>query len=95
MGITVPVIILTGAMGVGKTSVLWEAHDVLSTAKVPHAAIDYDFLSIYYPPQRDGHTDDLAIENLAASWSNFAKAGAGRLLIACLIEDGRDLDRFR
>ena len=35
---TIPVLVISGSMGAGKTTVLSEASDILAEASVPHAA---------------------------------------------------------
>jgi thymidylate kinase len=89
----VQVIILTGSMGAGKTTVLGEASDVLSARGVVHAVIDLDDLAVA------GLADDLCTEltyaNLAAVWANFARAGVTRLLLAEAIESADELSRIR
>lgn len=44
----VQVLVITGSMGSGKTSVMAEASDLLSAAGIDHAAIDFDGLGIGY-----------------------------------------------
>jgi hypothetical protein len=74
--VDVAVLVLSGSMGAGKTTVLGEASDLLLAAGVPHAAIDLDALSIGHFP------GDLSMRNLAAVWSNYAAVGMTRLLLA-------------
>ena len=81
-------------MGTGKTTVLYEASDLLSEAGVAHAALDLDCLSVMHP-QRGPHGQRLAFTNLAAVWPNYAAAGAERLIVAAVVEDRVDLDQYR
>lgn len=48
MPTTVPLLIISGSMGAGKTTVLSEASDLLAQAGIPHAAIDLDWLSVMH-----------------------------------------------
>ncbi|HEU4561004.1 MAG TPA: hypothetical protein VFS20_24345 [Longimicrobium sp.] len=90
----VPVLALSGPVGVGKTTVLEEIHDVLASHGVPHACVERDALAYSWPPR--GHfNDQAALENLAAVWANFRAAGAGRLVVAGVIERVADLDGYR
>jgi predicted ABC-type ATPase len=43
-------LIITGTMGAGKTSVLAEASDILAKRRVTHAAIDVDALGLAHLP---------------------------------------------
>jgi hypothetical protein len=88
----VNVIVITGSMGSGKTSVMAEASDLLAAAGVNHAAIDLDALGIGHIPE--GAWPDLAYQNLASIWDNYARAGATSLLIAEAVESADELDRI-
>jgi hypothetical protein len=76
----VHVLVISGSMGSGKTTVMAEASDLLTAANILHAAIDLDSLGLGHLPPAISH--DLAIRNLAAVWSNFAAAGLSRLLLS-------------
>lgn len=90
----VPLLVISGSLGAGKSTVLSEASDLLAEAGVPHAAIDLDALAVMHP-RTDPHGESLAFANLAAVWPNYADAGATRLLIARVVENREDLDRYR
>jgi GNAT superfamily N-acetyltransferase len=83
-------LIITGTMGTGKTTVLLEASDILSATGIIHAAIDLDTLGISYLPD-----EDLMFRNLAAVWSNYRAAGIRRLLLAYAVETAADLNCIR
>lgn len=86
-------LVLSGSMGSGKTTVMAEASDILAARGIVHAAIDLDALGIAHLP--DGPPDDLQYRNLAAVSANYAAAGVERLLIAVALEDHAMLDRVR
>ena len=89
----VPVLLVSGSMGSGKTTVLFEASDLLVEARVAHAAVDLDCLSVMYPRQgRFG--EPLMFANLAAIWPIYAAAGAQRLLVAYVVEDRSELHQY-
>ena len=94
MRATVPVLIISGSMGSGKTTVLSEASDLLEEANVAHAAIDLDWLSKMHP-SRGQHGERLMFANLAAVWPVYAAAGAERLVVARVVEDRSDLQHYR
>ena len=91
---TVPLLVISGSMGTGKTTVLSEASDLLREAGTPHAAIDLDWLGQMHP-ERDPHGQRLAFANLAAVWPNYVAAGAERLIVARVVEDRAELDHYR
>ena len=94
MPTSVPLLIISGSMGAGKTIVLSEASDLLAQAGVPHAAIDLDWLSVMHP-QQNQYGLELALANLRAVWPNYVAAGAARLIVANVVEDERELDLYR
>ena len=57
-------LILSGTVGVGKSTVLGEVHEVLAAARVPHACIDRDVLGLSWPV-RGAFNQDAVFENLA------------------------------
>jgi ABC-type lipoprotein export system ATPase subunit len=89
---TVHVIVISGSMGSGKTTVLGEASDLLIARNTVHAAIDFDFLAIVHPPE--GAPDDVRYRNLASVWQNYAAIGVRRLLLAEAIERRADVERI-
>src|SRR5258708_36649636 len=93
---SVGVLLVTGPVGVGKTTVALEASDLLEAAGVPHAVIDVDALSwCYRTPVNDPFHNRLALRNLRCVWANFAAAGAARLILARVIEARDELGAFR
>jgi len=90
----VPVLIISGSMGAGKTTVLSEASDLLAEAGISHGAIDLDWLGIMHPPQ-GAHGEQLVFVNLAAIWPHYRTAGARRLLVARVVEDRAELEHYR
>lgn len=90
----VRVIVITGSMGSGKTTILSEASDVLANRGIPHAAIDLDGLAITHLPSGCGG-ETIMWRNLTCVWQNYANAGVRMLLLAQAVEDRRELDRSR
>ncbi len=90
---TIPLLIISGSVGSGKSTVLWEASDLLKESKIHHAALDLDALAQMYPPQGQ-HGVDLSFQNLAAVWPIYRTAGAERLLIARVVETRSELSRY-
>jgi GTPase SAR1 family protein len=93
---SVPVLIVTGPVGVGKTSVAEEIFDQLAARDMPHAVVDLDGLGLCWP---FGHDDpfnqQMAMANLAAVWQNYCAAGAARLVIARVVETRGELVDYR
>jgi hypothetical protein len=90
----IPVLAISGTVGVGKSSVLGEIHDILSSEKIPHGCVERDALSYSWPTE--GRFNEVMVErNLRCLIGNFLEAGAKRLLIAGVIELREDLEVYR
>ena len=90
----VPLLALSGPVGVGKTTVLYEIHDILCERSVPHACVETDALTHSWPAQ--GYFNDvMGLRNLASVWANFRAAGAARLVVAGVVERAADLEGYR
>jgi adenylylsulfate kinase len=87
-------LIITGTMGAGKTSVLAEASDILTLRGAVHAAIDLDALGVAYIPSTTGN-DDVMYRNLASVCKNYESLGVNRLLVARAMETRVELDLCR
>jgi predicted kinase len=84
-------LIITGSMGSGKTTVMFEAADLLAARNIPHAAIDLDALGTAHLPTRV-QDHGLMYLNLRSVWENYAEAGLKRLLLARAIESREELE---
>ncbi len=89
----IPMLIISGSMGAGKTTVLSEVSDLLVEADVPHAAIDLDWFSIMHPVQPN-YGERLMFSNLRAVWPIYAAMGAERLVVARAVENRAELQQF-
>jgi hypothetical protein len=87
-------LIITGSMGSGKSTVLGAATDLLTLRGIAHAAIDLDTLGIFHlPVEIDGSS--VGLRNLQCVWENYAALGLRRLLLARAIETRTDLAACR
>ena len=88
------VLVITGSMGSGKTTVMNEASDLLQLQGIYHASIDLDALGAsHLPPEQGG--GDVERRNLQCVWQNFAALGFRRLLLATAIEKQIDLESLQ
>jgi hypothetical protein len=88
----IPVLVITGAVGVGKSAVLHEADRALVEAEMAHATVVLEEIARSWPVATDDlGTEPVAYVNLASLWSNFADRGAERLLIELILEDRSQL----
>src|SRR5438309_10699825 len=93
----IPVAVVTGPVGVGKSTVLKEADVLLVSAGVAHATIELEDVARFWGPSPgEGSTGpDVVYRNLASLWANYSAAGADRLLLSSLMERRSDLDPVR
>lgn len=87
----VPVLLVTGPIGVGKTAVLHEADALLIEAGSRHATVELEEIARCWPTAIEGSRTTFVYQNLAALWSNFIAVGASRLLLSALVEQRSDL----
>jgi hypothetical protein len=88
-------LIISGSMGAGKTSVLGEASDILALRRISHAAIDLDALGLVLIESTSDHGDEMMYRNLQCVSANYAALGVTRLLLARAIESRAELERYR
>lgn len=82
-----PVLILTGPVGVGKTTVAAALSDLLNEQGLAHAVIDMDWLHWCHPsPAADPFHLALGLRNLRTVWTNYRAAGAQRLVLVDIVE---------
>ena len=74
-------LIITGSMGAGKTSVLGEASDILALQNLTHAAIDLDAFGLAHL-QSGVSSDTVMYRNLRSVCKNYASLGVRRFLLA-------------
>jgi hypothetical protein len=88
----VPVLMVTGPVGVGKSIVLHEADALLLDAGIQHATVELEEIARCWPEAIKGSgRKTFVYQNLAALWSNFVAVGASRLLLSDLVEHRSEL----
>ncbi|MGH2559675.1 MAG: AAA family ATPase [Thermomicrobiales bacterium] len=84
---TVPVLIVTGPVGVGKTTVAGAISERLEEVRLPHTIVDMDALRSSFPrPDGDPFHEELGLANLADVWRNSRATGSRRLVLADVVE---------
>ncbi len=85
---TFPLLVISGPVGVGKTTVGQEISNRLDRQGVPHTFIDLDALTQTYPrPAGDPYGYRLAFANLQAVRANGVAAGSRNLIVSRVVED--------
>lgn len=92
----ISVLLITGTVGVGKTSIADEVYEILRAKNDPAALINIDELGYAVPyPDNDRLNTKLQLKNLSAIWPNYAELGVESLIIPCVIENENDVEGFR
>lgn len=85
------VLVLTGPVGAGKTTVAIAISEILDKADVAHGFIDVDAIRWCHPsPPHDPFNMKLGLRNLAAVAANYRDAGAERLILSDVVETQED-----
>jgi adenylylsulfate kinase len=80
-------LLVTGTVGVGKTSVAEAVGVLLAGRGVPHAVVDLDWLRRSWPsPAGDPFNLAITLRNLGAVTATFRGAGARRLVLAGVVQ---------
>ncbi len=87
-------LIITGSMGAGKTSVLGEASDILARSDIVHAAVDLDAFGLAHIPSASSN-DGVMYRNLKSVCENYASLGVKWLLLARAVENHAELELCR
>jgi adenylylsulfate kinase len=86
------VLVITGSVGVGKSSTADTISEVLRNRGEYHAVIDMDYLRYVFPrPNYDPFNKRLAAMNLALIWENYREIGINKVIIPNVIEDRDDV----
>lgn len=76
------ILLLTGTVGTGKTTVAAEVGEQLADIGLPNAVIDLDWLGWVNVGEDFRGYDQLIMQNLVSSWENYRGAGVEYLVLA-------------
>lgn len=89
------VLVLSGTLGAGKSTVAAAVGDLLEARRVPHTVVDVDALCQVWPrPDADPYAQGLALESLAAIAPGLAARGLRHVVLARVVEDAGDRGRY-
>lgn len=95
-GREVPVLVINGPVGIGKSSVAEAISRLLKQESVAHAVVDLDYIRACYPAPGDDYFNmELGFRNLAAIWRNYHLAGAKCLIIPSVIETPKEMGKIK
>lgn len=88
-------ILITGTVGVGKSTVAGHVGDILGSRRIPHAVLDLDHLRWSWPaPPDDPFNLTMELQNLTSVAANYRRAGISRYVLAGVLERRSDLTRY-
>lgn len=89
-------LILTGSVGVGKSSVAYAISKILSSIKISNVVVDLDHIRDAHPkPKNDPFHMNLGYKNLSALWKNYKAIGVTHLIVPNVVENKSDLKKFK
>jgi adenylylsulfate kinase len=89
------VVVISGTVGSGKTTIATRLHDKLVQRGYASAVIDVDFLCEAEPRTPDDpYNSDLGIKNLAAIWPNYKEFGVEYMVLARVVEEADERAKY-
>ena len=76
------ILLLTGTVGTGKTTVIAEIGDQLAATGLPNAVIDLDWLGWVNLGVHFHQYERLIMQNLSSTWQNYRAVGVDYLVLA-------------
>lgn len=88
-------IFLNGSYGVGKSSTLEHLADLFAESELPFSLFDVDWFHRSWPPASTDPQNVLAeADNIRAVWRNYRRSGPRTPIIAGVITQADDVDRY-
>ena len=88
-------LLITGPVGVGKTTTADAVSYLLAERGIRHACVDLPQIGKAFPvPESDPWNEELSHRNLASMWQNFQAVGAERLIVSRVLESSSGLRRI-
>ncbi len=93
----IPVVVVTGTIGVGKTAIAMTMSELLHESDIRHGLLEVDWLGEVYPAPypEDPYSTRFAMRNLAAIWPNFLEVGITRAIVTMTLENHQELHDLR
>ena len=88
------VLLLTGTVGTGKTTVAAEIGEQLEDMNLPNAVIDLDWLGWVNVGNDFSGYDQLIMQNLVSTWGNYRAIGVEYLVLARALLQREPVDDF-
>jgi len=89
------VLLLTGTVATGKTSIAAEIATILAERGDAIVTVDLDQLAMGFLPGGDDELRTLRMKNLSAIWPNLRAAGFSRVVLSGAVAANEELDPIR
>jgi predicted kinase len=92
----VPVVVVTGTIGAGKSTIANVASEILHARDIRHGLIEVDsFEGVYPPPDpNDPFNNEFGMRNIATLWPAYLDAGITRAIVTMTLESHDDADEL-
>ena len=89
----IPVVVVTGTIGAGKSTVAAAMSELLHEQGSRHGLIEVDWLGEVYPPPdpTNPYSTDLAMKVLSSVWPHYMGAGITRAIVTMTLENHDEL----
>jgi adenylylsulfate kinase-like enzyme len=89
------VLLITGTVASGKTSVALEIGEIMPSNGIPVAVVDIDWLGRAWLGSDHRSVEQLRLRNLAAVWPNYLAAGIMHFVLAHAVRSSEDVNAVR
>ena len=89
----IPIVVVTGTIGAGKSTIAAAMSEILHDEGVRHALLEVDWLGEVYPPPdpTDPYSNELAMTVLSSIWPHYLGAGITRAIVTMTLENPEEL----
>lgn len=88
-------LVVSGPVGVGKTTIGSELSSILERRLIAHSFVDLDGLAQTYPRKPDDpFGNNIALSNLSLVWANCRKHGSKNLIVGRVVETKADVEKL-
>jgi hypothetical protein len=89
------VLLITGTVASGKTSVALEVGEMMASTGIPVAVVDIDWLGRVWLGSDHRGVEQLRLRNLAAVWPSYLAAGIMHFVLAHAVRSREDVNALR
>ncbi|MGH2807381.1 MAG: AAA family ATPase [Actinomycetota bacterium] len=89
----VPVVVVTGTIGAGKTTIAEQASEIMHARGIRHGLLEADWLQGVYPaPEDDPFNTRFVMKNITQFWRNYLDEGITKAIVTMTLETIEERD---